>query len=88
MTCPYPAKFTPDESGRILVEFTDFPRAATDGADDAETMREAIDCLGSVIEIALSLKEDIPPPSRPRESTRLVPVPRSLVPKLPFTASA
>ena len=30
----YPAKFTTGGDGRILVEFVDFPRVATDGKDN------------------------------------------------------
>src|ERR1039458_9403668 len=82
MTYAYPAKFTRDESGRVLVEFVDFPRAATDGANMDEAMNEAIDCLGSTISITMALKEEIPLPSRPRRGARPVPVPLLLAPKL------
>ena len=82
MTYAYPAKFFRDKSGRILVEFVDFPRAATDGADMDEAMSEAMDCLGSTISIAMALKEEIPAPSRPRKAVRLVPVPLAVAPKL------
>ena len=82
MTYAYPARFTRDESGRVLVEFVDFPRAATDGANMDEAMNEAIDCLGSTISITMALKEEIPLPSRPRRGARLVPVPLLLAPKL------
>ena len=82
MTYAYPAKFSRDESGRILVEFIDFPCAATDGANMDEAMSEAIDCLGSTVSIGMTLKEEIPTPSRPGKGTRLVPVPLVLAPKL------
>jgi antitoxin HicB len=82
MTYAYPAKFRPDETGRVLVEFIDFPRTATDGADENDAMNEAIDCLGSSISIAMTLKEEIPFPSRSRSGPRLVPVPLSIAPKL------
>jgi antitoxin HicB len=82
MTYAYPAKFSRDEGGRVLVEFVDFPRAATDGADMDEAMSEAIDCLGSTISIAMALKEEIPSPSRRRGGAHLVPVPLLLAPKL------
>jgi len=82
MTYAYPAKFSQDEAGRVLVEFVDFPRSATDGADMNEAMSEAINCVGSAISIAMSLKEEVPQPSRARNGTRMVPVPLSIAPKL------
>ena len=82
MTYAYPAKFSRDESGRILVEFVDFPRAATDGASMDEAMNEAIDCLGSTISITMAVREEVPLPSRPRRGARLVPVPLLVAPKL------
>jgi antitoxin HicB len=81
-TFTYPARFTPGEDGRILVEFVDFPRAATDGKDMAEALAEATDCLGSVISFQMEDKGDIPTPSRPRRGEVAVPVPIYLAPKL------
>src|SRR5258707_10316879 len=78
----YPAKFTPGSDGRILVEFVDLPRAATDGKDDREAMEEAMDALGSDLSIRLSRREEIPPPSATKRGQRLVPVPLWLAPKL------
>ncbi len=78
----YPAIFTTGSDGRILVEFVDLPRVATDGSDESEAMEEAIDALGSDLSIRLSLHEDIPVPSTAAEGQRLVPVPLWLAPKL------
>lgn len=78
----YPATFTPGEDGRILVRFVDLPRTATDGKDQAEAMAEAIDCLASVLSIGMSLKEEIPPPSRARRGVFMVPVSLDVAPKL------
>ena len=36
----YPAKFTAGRDGRVLVEFIDLPRVATDGKDDREALEE------------------------------------------------
>jgi predicted RNase H-like HicB family nuclease len=41
----YPATLEPNEQGRILVCFADFPEAVTDGADLVEALAEAADCL-------------------------------------------
>jgi antitoxin HicB len=78
----YPATFMPDEEGRPLVSFPDFPHACTDGKDDAEAMEEAIDCLGSVIARYLFDKEEIPEPSPLQPGQRFVPVPLWIAGKL------
>ena len=59
----YPAKFTACRDGRVMVEFVDLPRVATDGKDDREAMEEAMDALGSDLSIRLSRREEIPTPS-------------------------
>ena len=78
----YPARFTTGSDGRVLVEFVDHPRVATDGKDDHEAMAEAMDALGSDLSIRLSRREEIPAPSAPKRGQRLVPVPLWLAPKL------
>lgn len=78
----YPAKFTKGRDGRVLVEFADLPRVATDGKDEGEAMEEAIDALGSDLSIRLSRREDIPAPGIPKRGQRLIPVPLWLAPKL------
>jgi len=78
----YPAKFTPRTDGRVLVEFFDLPRVATDGKDDREAPEEAMDALGSELSIRLSRKEEIALPSAAKRGQRLVPVPLWLAPKL------
>ena len=80
----YPATFRPDETGRILVQFIDLPHTATDGKDQAEAMAEAIDCLASALSISMSLKEEIPQPSRSRRGVVMVPVSLDVAPKLAF----
>lgn len=78
----YPAKFTSGKDRRILVEFVDLPRVATDGKDEREAMEEAIDALGSDLSIRLSRREEIPAPSPVKRGQRQVPVPLWLAPKL------
>ncbi|MSV29358.1 MAG: type II toxin-antitoxin system HicB family antitoxin [Bryobacterales bacterium] len=78
----YPAKFKVGSDGRILVEFVDLPRVATDGGDDREALEEAVDALGSDLSIRMSLREEIPAPSSAKRGQRLVPVPLWLAPKL------
>lgn len=81
-TFAYPASFSRDEEGRLLVGFPDFPTAHTDGADAAEAMEEAIDCLGSAIAFLMADKSEVPKPSRLKRGQRLVPVPLWIVTKL------
>ena len=78
----YPAEFSVGSDGRVLVEFVDPPRVATDGKDEREALEEAMDALGSDLSIRLSRREPIPSPSRPKRGQRLVPVPLWLAPKL------
>lgn len=78
----YPAKFTTGRDGRVLVEFADLPRVATDGKDEREAMEEAIDALGSDLSIRLSRHEAIPSPSARKRGQRMVPVALWLAPKL------
>jgi len=78
----YPARFTKGSDGRILVEFVDLPRVATDGKNEDEAWEEAQDALGSDLSIRLSRKEEIPTPSLTKRGQRLVPVPLWLAPKL------
>jgi antitoxin HicB len=78
----YPAKFTTGSDGRVLVEFIDLPRVATDGKDKRDAMEEAMDALGSDLSIRLSRREEIPTPSPAKRGQRHVPVPLWLAPKL------
>jgi len=78
----YPAKFSTGSDGRVLVEFVDLPRVATDGKDLSEAMEEAIDALGSDLSIRLSRREEIPAPSPAKRGHRLIPVPWWPAPKL------
>ena len=78
----YPARFTAGSDGRILVQFVDLPRVATDGKDGHKAMEEAMDALGSDLSIRLSRREEIPAPSAAKRGQRLAPVPLWLAPKL------
>jgi antitoxin HicB len=78
----YPAKFVTGSDGRVLVEFVDLPRVATDGRDEREAFEEAMDALGSDLSIRLSRREEIPAASAAKRNHRLVPVPLWIAPKL------
>jgi antitoxin HicB len=63
MTKAYPAKLIVDADGRIQVRFPDFPEAMTDGADEAEAMAEAADCLAEAIASRVADGDVVPQPS-------------------------
>jgi len=59
----YPARIERDEDGRYQVRFVDLPDALTDGADMAEALSEASDCLSVAIATRITHGEVIPQPS-------------------------
>lgn len=60
----YPINIEIDEDGRHVVSFPDLAGAHTDGADRAEALEEAADCLTSVLVHHMLDKRPIPPASR------------------------
>ena len=68
----FPARLEPDEGGRLVVHFPDLPEALTDGADEAEALAEAADCLAEALAGRINRGEDIPPPSRLRRGQHWV----------------
>jgi antitoxin HicB len=59
----YPATLEPDEDGRLVVHFPGLPEALTDGADEAEALREAADCLSEALASRIVDGEEIPAPA-------------------------
>jgi predicted RNase H-like HicB family nuclease len=53
----------PDEDGRIVVAFPDVEGASTDGADKAEAIGNASDCLIAALIGYVTMREPIPRPS-------------------------
>jgi len=68
----FPARLESDEEGRLVVHFPDLPEALTDGADEAEALAEAADCLSEALAGRINRGEDIPPPSRLRRGRHWV----------------
>src|SRR5712691_4914998 len=62
MAYSYPAKLEPDADGRLVVHFPGLPEALTDGADEAEALREAADCLSEALASRIVDGEEIPAP--------------------------
>jgi antitoxin HicB len=68
----YPAWIDRDEEGRYQVRFADLPDALTDGADLAEALIEAVDCLSAALASRIIDGEEIPKPSPLAPGQRLV----------------
>ena len=68
----FPARLEPEEEGRLVVHFPDLPEALTDGADEAEALAEAADCLSEALAGRINRGEDVPAPSRLRRGQRWV----------------
>ncbi len=60
----YPARLSRDEDGYVLVEFPDFPFAATNGGTESEALAMASDCLEEALAYCINDGEPIPAPSR------------------------
>ncbi len=69
----YPVDLAPDGAGRVLATFPDFPEAATDGADRAEALDEAADCVAEAVAGRIVHREDIPAPSPARRRPTVSP---------------
>jgi antitoxin HicB len=71
MRYAYPFTLTPDEDGRLVVAFPDVKGASTDGADEAEAIANASDCLIAALIGYITMREPIPRPSPPRERSTI-----------------
>src|SRR5580692_2038283 len=78
----YPAQFTPDEGGTLMVRFRDLPEAITSGRNVADAIEQAADCLQEALAGRLVRRDAIPRPSKPRRGERRIPVAMYLAPKL------
>jgi antitoxin HicB len=72
MVYTYPARLVPDEIGRLVVHFPDLPEALTDGADEAEALTEASDCLSEALASRIVDCEEVPTPSAAGPDMHLV----------------
>lgn len=72
MIYTYPARLVPDEIRRLVVHFPDLPEALTDGADEAEALTEASDCLSEALASRIVDCEEIPTPSAAGPGMHLV----------------
>ena len=69
----YPVELENDAEGTVLVRFPDFPHGLTGGANRAEALAEAADCLGGMLAFHLKDGTQIPPPSQPLDRPTVAP---------------
>ena len=78
----YPVKLTRDADGRIVATFPGVPGAVTDGADRAEALHEAEDCLITALGAYVATRRDLPRPGRPKRGQPIVALPPLISAKL------
>jgi antitoxin HicB len=61
----YGAILVKGEDGRFMAYFPDLPEAVTDGADEAQALGEAADCLSEALASRIVDGEEIPPAIEP-----------------------
>ena len=71
----YPATIEPSGEGTFLVAFPDLPEALTEGDDLTDALAQAEDCLEEAIAYRITVKKDIPAPSRLAAGQHLISVP-------------
>lgn len=64
----YPVVLIQQSEGGYLLQFPDIPEAITQGESVEDALREAADCLEEAIANRISLKSNIPYPSRPKRN--------------------
>lgn len=74
-TLAWPAKLIEDDEGRVQVRFPDFPEALTDGADAAEALTEAADCLAEAVAARIVDGDDLPALSPVGRNMHAIPLP-------------
>lgn len=80
-TLAWPAAFTPQEDGSILVTFRDLPEALTDGEDEADALAQAADCLATAVAVRVIHGEPVPR-SKPARGEHSIPLDPGLAAKL------
>lgn len=70
----YPADFSIDDNGTILVRFPDVPEAITYGDNERNALAHAVDALETALSLYVSAKRPIPVPSRAKRGQHWVAV--------------
>lgn len=63
MAARYPVILEPQPEGAVLVRFPDLSDVVTEGADEAEALAMAADCLDEWVSYLLRRRRPVPPPS-------------------------
>lgn len=63
MAFEYPAEFTPDDNGTVMVTFPDVPEAVSVGDDEGEALAHGRDALETALTAYIADRRDIPAPS-------------------------
>ena len=82
MRFSYPVKLTRDADGRVVATFPGVPGAVTDGADRADALHEAEDCLIAALGGYVATRRDLPRPARPKRGQPTVALPPLISAKL------
>lgn len=69
----YTAALTRTREGTVMVAFPDLPEALTEGNDEEDALKQAIDCLDEAIAGRIADREDIPTPTAEGRYVVLVP---------------
>src|SRR6185312_703665 len=68
----YPARLELQRDGSVLVRFPDLPEALADGADEADALAQATDCLSEALAGRINRDEEIPVPSSLERGVHLI----------------
>jgi antitoxin HicB len=71
----YPVTLKRDKRGGYVVTFRDIPEAITQGENLDDALEQAADALDEAVAGRMRLGDEIPPPSKSKKSSTLVPLP-------------
>ena len=78
----YPAIFTPDTNGTLLVTFRDIPEAVSVGDDIDNATSEALDALETAFSIYMDERRPIPAPSTLQDGEHAIYLPARVCAKI------
>ena len=71
----YPVTLKRDKRGGYVVTFRDIPEAITQGENRDDALEQAADALDEAVAGRMRLGDEIPPPSKGKKSSTLIPLP-------------
>lgn len=78
----YPATFTPDTNGTLLVTFRDIPEAVSVGDDEQDAIAQALDGLETAFSIYMDERRVIPVPSELQDGEHAIYLPARVSAKI------